>query len=227
MAGTFVPSQKGTQLLQDSDNFRYRINKYNSDGSRAWYYCVKRKLLKCPATAVFIPEEGVIEKILSEHNHGSSVLEKFARDKEKELIDAAALVGTVSTGKVLTEIKMNLERSAMPEAKAMMRKSRCLGQALYREKRKKLGYTGAVPKSPALIMETLPEKFKKTADGSPFLRYMGYVEDDESKLLMLFISEHGKRTLEKSSELYCDGTFHTTPTPFYQVRTVAIIRLTT
>ncbi len=173
-------------------------------------------MLKCLATAVYVPEEGVIEKIISEHNHGSSVLEKFARAKE-ELIDAAALVGTVSTGKVLAEIKMNLEWSEMPEAKAIMRKSRCLGQALYRKKKKRLGYTGAVPKSPALIMETLPERFKLTADGSPFLRYMGNVEDDDSKLLMLFISEHGKRTLEKSSELYCNGTFHTTPTPFYQV----------
>ncbi len=138
---TFFPSQKGTQLLQYSDNFLYRIKKYNGDDSRAWYYCVKRKMLKCPATAVFVPEEGVIEKIISEHNHGSSVLEKFALAKEKELIDAAALVGTVSTGKVLTEIKMNLEWSEMPEAKAMMRKSRCLGQALYRKKKKRLGYT--------------------------------------------------------------------------------------
>jgi hypothetical protein len=42
------------------------------------------------------------------------------------------------------------------------------------------------------------EKFKVTADRSPFLRFMGYVED-HSKLLKLFISEHGKRTLEKLS----------------------------
>ncbi len=98
-------------------------------------------------TAVFIPEEGVIEKILSEHNHGSSVLEKFAWAKEKELIDAAALVGTVSTGKVLTEIKMNLERSELPEAKAMMRKSCCLGQALYCEKKKSWAIQELFPKA--------------------------------------------------------------------------------
>ncbi len=60
-------------------------------------------------------------------------------------------------------------------------------------------------------------EFKLSADGSPFLRYTGYAEDDHNKLLLLFISEHSKRTLEKLSELYCYGTFQTAPIPFYHV----------
>jgi hypothetical protein len=99
----------------------------------------------------------------------------------------------------------------------MMRKSRALGQALYREKKKRLGFTGAIPKTAALIMENLPDQFKTTSDGSAFLRYMDYSDEAKTKLLMVYISEHGRSVLERSEELYCDGTFNTAPPPFSQV----------
>jgi FLYWCH zinc finger domain len=74
MAAVFVPSQKGTQLLQDN-YFLYRVNKGNGDGSRVYYNCVKRFSLKCPATAVVLPKAGEIEKVNNQHNHATSVLE--------------------------------------------------------------------------------------------------------------------------------------------------------
>jgi hypothetical protein len=43
-------------------------------------------MLKCPATAAFLPDKGMIEKITSEHNPGSVVLEKFDGAKENELL---------------------------------------------------------------------------------------------------------------------------------------------
>jgi FLYWCH zinc finger domain len=217
MAAVFVPSQKGTQLLQDENNFLYRVNKANGDGSRVYYNCVKRFSLKCTATAVVLPEAGVIDKINNEHNHATSVLEKFAREEEKRMIQAAADVGTASTSQVLSQIKVNIERSELPEAKAMMRKSRCLSQALYRAKKLRLGYTGVVPKTAEKILTNLPEQFKITSDGSTFLRHMGYLDDAQTKFLMLYISDQGKEVLEKATELYCDGTFSTAPEPFSQV----------
>ncbi len=68
--------------------------------------------------------------------------------------------------------------------------------------KKRLGYTGAVPNGPALIVEILPERFTLTVVSSPFLCHMGYVDNDHTELLLLFIAEHGRRVLEKSSVMY-------------------------
>jgi hypothetical protein len=40
-------------------------------------------------------------------------------------------------------------------------------------------------------MENLPDKFKITSTGSPFLRYMDYLDGDKSKLMQIVMSEHG------------------------------------
>ena len=78
---TFVPSQKGTNLLQCENNFRYRINKDSRDGKLTYYQCVKhfKPDLKCPATAVYDKGQAVILKLTAQHNHGSAVLENFVR----------------------------------------------------------------------------------------------------------------------------------------------------
>jgi hypothetical protein len=44
----------------------------------------------------------------NQHNHATSVLEKFARNEEKRMIQAAADVGTASTFQVLSQIKVNI-----------------------------------------------------------------------------------------------------------------------
>jgi FLYWCH zinc finger domain len=217
MVGRFVPSQKGGTNLLDENNYRYRINKKGSPGTKDYYNCVKRNIVKCPATAVFETSSSEIVKIVNEHNHAPDIIGDVARKMEVQLINAAANIGTVSTNKMLTQVKVNLERSELPEAKAMMSKSRAISMALYREKRRRLGITGAIPKTCADVMKRMPEHFKKTSTGGDFLRFMGYVDAAETKMLLLFISDHGKWVLERSEELYCDGTFHTCPKPFLQV----------
>jgi hypothetical protein len=109
----------------------------------------------------------VIEKVNNQHNHRTSVLEKFARNEEKRMIQAATDVGTASTSQVLSQIKVNIERSELPGAKAMLRKSRCLSPALFRAKKSRLGYTGVVPKTAEKILTNLPEQFKTTFTLAP------------------------------------------------------------
>jgi hypothetical protein len=154
----------------------------------------------------------VIVKIVNEHNHALHIIGDVAGKMEVQLINVAANIGTVSTNKMLNQVKVNLERSELPDAKAMMNKL-----AIYREKRRRLGITGAILKTCSDIMKRMPEHFKKTSTGANFLCFMGYVDAAETKILHLFISDHGKWVLERSEELYCDGTFHTCPKPFLQV----------
>jgi hypothetical protein len=63
----FVPSQKGTLLLMDENNHKYRIGYKNLDHTIATYTCVQRNAKKCPAKALLHIESIRIVKF--KHNH--------------------------------------------------------------------------------------------------------------------------------------------------------------
>jgi hypothetical protein len=98
-----------------------------------------------------------------------------------------------------------------------MRKSKALSMAINREKKKTMGHSGTIPKSTADIIDNLPERFKNTSTGTPFLRFMDYVDGEQSKLMLIFMSDHGAWVLGRSCHIYCDGTFDTCPEPFSQL----------
>jgi hypothetical protein len=178
---------------------------------------VKRNLSKCPAIAVLHIASSRSISLAHEHSHDSDILLETAREEEKKLINAAAMVGRISTVEVLSKIKTNLERSSHPEATSSMRKAKALSKAVNREKAKILGHGGNIPKTSESIIEDLPEKFKVTSTGGQFLRFMDYIDGDKSKLMLVFISEHSAWALGKSTDIYCDGTFDTCPAPFGQL----------
>jgi hypothetical protein len=217
VVANWVTSQKGTPLLRDDNNFNYRIHMKNKEGTQANYRCVKRYKANCPAVAVLHIASSRILHILHEHSHEANILEETARQEEKKMIAAAAQVGRISNVEVLSKIKTNLERSDHPEATSSMRKTKALSQALSREKKKVLGHGGVIPKTAEDIMASLPEKFKVMSTGSPFLRYMDYVDAAKTKLMMVFMSNQGAWTLGRSTAIYCDGTFDTCPEPFVQL----------
>jgi hypothetical protein len=211
----FVPSQKGTSLLQDDMNFCYRIHQKNSEGTMAYYRCVKRQLLKCPAVATLNLTTSRIMKVTHSHTHTPNLLLEAARAEEKKLIKAAATVGNSRRSEVVNRVKMNILQSSLPEAQSALRKTHAVGQAIQREKKRMLGISGTVPKTPAEIMENLPERFKKTSGGGPFLRHMEKVGEDS--MILVFMSDYGKWVLSKSEHVFCDGTFDTAPPPFKQI----------
>lgn len=213
---TFVQSQKGTQLLQDENNHVYRIHHLLAAQTHASYRCVKRASAKCPALATLLLEPPRIVKTTDDHTHGPNLLAIAAREEENRMIKAAALVGKVSQNQVMSKIKTNIQRSALPEAMTEMRKSHALGQALQRERNKVAGIAGAVPKTPGQIMELLPDRYKLTAAGGPFLRCMEHNPVDDT-LIMLFMSDHGRWVLARSQLVFGDGTFGTCPAPFCQI----------
>jgi hypothetical protein len=46
---------------------------------------------------------------------------------------------------------------------------------------------------------------------------MDYVDGEQSKLMLIFMSDHGAWVLGHSSHIYCDGTFDTCPVSFSQL----------
>ncbi len=185
--------------------------------TKAYYKCVKKDSAKCPAMAVLHIASSKIVAVMHEHVHEPNILHETARTEEKRMIAAAALVGRVSIVEVMSKIKTNLERSDIPEAKSSMRKSKALSMAINREKKKTIGHSGTIPKTTADIIDNLPERFKTTSTGTPFLRYMDYVDGEQSKLMLIFMSDHGAWVLGRSSHNYSDGTFDTCPVPFSQL----------
>ena len=98
MKGTWVPSQKGTNLLKDSDGFRYR--KFREIKAGITYRCTKKDALGCPATAMIDKNtitdcEPDILEINHLHNHGADAIGPEVRRIENESIHAAALVGKI------------------------------------------------------------------------------------------------------------------------------------
>ena len=98
MKGTWVPSQKGTNLLKDPDGFRYR--KFREIKSGITYRCNKKDSLGCPAVALI--DKCTITDCLVDileinhlHNHGPDAIGPEVRRIEKESIHAAALVGKI------------------------------------------------------------------------------------------------------------------------------------
>ena len=138
------------------------------------------------------------------------------RSVESNVLKAAVQSGATSTARVKENIKTAIDSSAHPQL-GVIRKSKALSNAMDREKRKSNGTTGRVPTEPQDIIDSLPERLKKTSAGAPFLIHNGYIDDDGTLLMMVFMSEHGEFVMSKSTELYGDGIFDTCPQPFSQI----------
>jgi hypothetical protein len=125
----FVLSQKGTNLLQDVNNFTYRIHKKNLLKKTTTYHCTRKISAKCPAFVTLCQETNMIVKFHHAHVHTYSILRETAKQEEK-MTQAAASVGRVSTVEILSKIRTNLERSTHSEATSSIRKSRTIAKAI-------------------------------------------------------------------------------------------------
>ena len=63
----------------------------------------------------------------------------------------------------------------------------------------------------------LPIDYTLATDGTKFLATLAYVDKEETKAMMVYISEHGKRMLQTFTVMQCDGNFSTCPKPFEQI----------
>ena len=75
LAANFVSSNKGGQILLDSDNFEYR-KRYKLKENETYWSCRLDKSAKCSVTAITENIDGVdfIKKINGNHTHSSKVV---------------------------------------------------------------------------------------------------------------------------------------------------------
>ena len=92
LAANFVSSNKGGQILLDSDNFEYR-KRYKLKENETYWSCRLDKSAKCSVTAITENIDGVdfIKKINGNHTHSSKVVQKRASAVENMYVMHALL----------------------------------------------------------------------------------------------------------------------------------------
>jgi hypothetical protein len=83
-----IGSQKGTLVLRDGNNYNYRIHKKNTDGTKAYYKCLKKDSAKCLAMTILHLASSQILTVMHEHVHEPNILQETACSEEMIMIDA-------------------------------------------------------------------------------------------------------------------------------------------
>ena len=134
MQGTWFPSQKGGQLLEDTYMFKYTKNREKVGTPPVYYRCVLWKSGKCKATAVLNKDTDLIVEHSNDHNHSSNIHKHNALMVEKEYIKAAGLVGKTAPRRVLGEITSAVLSSNCPESVFSLRKKATINKAIQRQR---------------------------------------------------------------------------------------------
>ena len=200
--------------LVDPDNNLYFASK--KKGNSSYLVCAKSKELNCKGRAVIKkdPTTGLeTVKFIGTHDHFSP-LAKI----EAKVLDQNALATSLSNiSAPPSRILADSLNSEIPEAvRLARRKSSSLVRSIQFQRKKEKGHTMSSPDSmESIARQPLPDQYKKTCNGDPFLILKDYVRDDDySKCLLVFMSPLAKEILRSSEQWASDGTFKTCPRPF-------------
>jgi hypothetical protein len=110
-----------------------------------------------------------------------------------------------------------LQTSSAPDFVHVIPKLGCITKQINRARKIANGY----PKVPSEVAELkeIPDMFRTTLSGEPFLIFNDWLDDEKTKLAMVFMSEGGQFILSNSTQWFMDETFSTTPKFFAQVVT--------
>ena len=75
-------------------------------------------------------------------------------------------------------------------------------------------------KNPTPKLELFPNDLKYTADQGLFLRFGGWISEEEQTLGLIFFSENRLMMMNNSTTWFADGTFKTAPSLFSRVKQV-------
>jgi len=216
MEATWEKSQRGGRILIDNQQFRYNKLKESVDKQRIVFRCVKYNTLNCKALAYLDVEKNIITKTTQHTDHSTELRKHQVKQVVKEYINHASNNSMVPPRRVYADVLHALESSNAPDTADFLPGMNTFNSQL---RRVRIDATGqpCIPHSYEELAE-LPEDFKKTANGNPFLVFNDWVsEDDPTKKAMVFLTDNGKNMLTNSKEWYLDGTFSTAPELFSQV----------
>lgn len=148
------------------------------------------------------------------HNHCNKLAYNTAKKLESEALEKAKANSSVAPRVILKDLASEMAKAG-PSVSAQMTKKSTLARKI-RKMRSIEKQRPPIPKSFHDLFE-MPEEFKLSTDGSQFLASLEYVDEEQTKAIMLFISAHGKNLLRTFKIIQCDGTFDTCPKPFEQI----------
>ena len=206
----FVLSNKNRKVLI-FNNFEYILNK--NVGESGYWVCRNKKSDACRAMAQTITIDGqqFVKKVQGEHHHSSRIIKRKVMNLEKEYVKNAANNPTIACRTVLGEICQNLQNDSLAAATSMS-KQNTIKQRIYRARKKNL-QEDKLPKTADDFLN-MDDKYKTLDSGEKFLRY---VDNLESGVMLMFMSDFGKHTLQKAKRWLCDGTHKAVPSNFSQL----------
>ena len=88
---------------------------------------------------------------------------------------------------------------------------------IIRKEQSNLQSQPAEPKSSEELIANMRKQCTMATDKLTFLIAKEYVDDSQSKAMLVFMSNHGKTLLRNYKVIQGDGTFATCPSPFDQI----------
>ena len=214
MLGVFSKSKRGGNILHDPSNYTYHAAG-GSHQKTQWACTERRTAYRCPASAQVCVKSGEICFLSNNHNHVNNLARDKARSLESLAIMKARVNPYVPARTVLKDLAsdMNLAGS---HVSAQMKNKSSLARIIRKERSIEQSRP-AEPKSCEELFANMPEQYTMTTDKLPFLIAKEYVDDSQSKVMLVFMSDHGKNLLRNYKVIQGDGTFATCPSPFDQI----------
>ena len=206
----YITNQKGGQNIA-VDGYIYRVNRRTPD--KVFWRCI---ISGCPATistANDIPTGFGRQQHLHPPNHTEVVSKQIMNQITKRCLEEVRPIPTIFTEE-LGKLRDHEWDDTSREVVQHLPTFNSAKSSLYRARRKQ---TPPLPKTPAAI--TLEGKWTETATGDRFLLF-----DDtrQTNRIIAFASTDNLRDLSTSDQIFCDGTFFTCPTLFYQIYSLHI-----
>ena len=210
----FISSNKKSKVLVDANRHEYLKDKTIAD--KTYWICRKKRQNFCSAKIVTQTERDpaieIIVKVSGEHNHSSELLQKRVIETEKKFVENAAINPSIPCRTVLGEITNKLQNDSVAAGSAMSN-SDSIKQRIYRARKEHLKEM-PLPKTVDDLLN-IDKKYRTLDSGETFLRYAEKFGDDG--VILLFMSEFGKNTLQNTENWACDGTFKSVPDQFSQL----------
>ena len=200
-----VKSQKGNDLIVDSEEFCYRKDYLNKDGTSSWRCCKTacRGRIKLDMNDNILSLSGV-------HHHPPDVVEnrcrvfnEIIRDRAKTTVEKPrTIIQTASCG-ITDEVA-----SAVPDYLASQRR-------IQRTRRK----AGVLFPTPQCVQDVvIPESLVRTANNDNFVLWDSGAGDENRTFI--FGTEDNLRLLQEFKHWFVDGTFKISPGLYFQVWTI-------
>ena len=218
-AAKYYNARAGSVRLIDQNNYTY--TKEKEIGAKTYWTCSKYRdnAIQCKARAVTNNEENVIITLTGTHtNHGSELMIIKTKLIVNEAVSRSAENPNVGPRRYLGEIQNKVDETNANIA-YVLPSLQATKQAIFRA-RKKNNPTPKKPNTLDEVLEQFPKDLKFTSDQGLFLRFGGWISEEEQTLGLIFFSENGLMMMKNSKTWFADGTFKTAPSLFAQVKQI-------